>query len=300
MPKVSVIIPTYNYASFISQAVESVLAQTFQDLEIIVVDDGSTDNTRDVLKRFEGKIIYLYQENQGAPAARNKGIKVAQGEYIGLLDADDLWMPEKLEVQVPILDQNPEVGLIYANTYNIGALGERQPLGMANKKGLSGKIFPELLKGNFIQSPSVLIRRDCFEKVGLFDEALGSLAAQDWDMWLRITRVFKAVYVDQVLGKYRLHTENMTRDFERIKAGQLYVLNKTLSDLSVKELTHKAAFYYSYIYYQFGNAYYVRGEQDKAREDLIKSIRFFPYRWKAYLTLGKSLLGNRVMAGLRR
>ncbi|MDI6792170.1 MAG: glycosyltransferase family 2 protein [bacterium] len=300
MPKVSVIIPTYNYASFIAEAVESVLDQTFKDLEIIVVDDGSTDTTRDILKRFEGKITYLYQENQGAPAARNKGIKAAQGKYIGLLDADDFWMPEKLEIQVPILDQEPEVGLVYANVYNINLLQGNQFLGRVSKKGLRGEPFHELLKGNFIPSPSVLVRRACFEKVGLFDENLGRLAAQDWDMWLRIARVYKVAYVDRPLANYRFHDRNMTTDLERIKAGQVYVLDKIFSDSSRKDLPPKSALYYSYIYYHVGEVYYSLGEQNKARENLMKSIRFFPYRWKAYLTLMKSLLGNRVTAYLRR
>lgn len=300
MPKVSVIIPTYNYASFIVEAVESVLAQTFKDMEVIVVDDGSTDNTRDVLKRFNGKIIYLYQENRGAPTARNKGIRAAQGEYLGFLDADDLWMPEKLEIQVPILDQDPEVGLVYANTYNVGALREHQLLSMANKSGGSGRIFTKLLEGNFIPSPSVLVRKSCFEEVGLFDDDMGKLAAQDWDMWLRIARVYKVVYVDQVLAKYRYHTRNMTSDLERSKAGRLYVLNKIFSDPSLKELEPRASLYYSCVYYEYGEIYYILGEQEKARRDLMRSIRFFPYRGRAYLTLVKSLLGSRVMTCLRR
>src|SRR5690349_3602213 len=109
MPKVSVIIPTYNRAQFIARAVDSVLEQTYKDFEIIVIDDGSSDNTQEILKAYEGKIRYVYQQNKGISAARNRGIQEAKGEYIAFLDSDDVWKPEKLSVQVAILDVNPHV-----------------------------------------------------------------------------------------------------------------------------------------------------------------------------------------------
>src|SRR5918996_212462 len=113
--KVSVVIPTYNYGRYLPEAVESVLHQTFPDLEVIVVDDGSTDDTRELIGRFGDKVCYIYQRNQGLPAARNTGIRAARGEYVGFLDSDDLWLPGKLALQVPRLDSRQAVGLVYAD-----------------------------------------------------------------------------------------------------------------------------------------------------------------------------------------
>ena len=120
MPKVSVIIPAYNASDYIAAAINSVLRQTFKDYEIIVVNDGSTDNTVDVLKPFMSRIRYIYQDNKGEKGAKNTGIKLAEGEYIALLDSDDLWMEDKLERQVPILDESgPEVGIIHTDYWSL-------------------------------------------------------------------------------------------------------------------------------------------------------------------------------------
>src|SRR5437867_1708261 len=117
MPKVSIVIPTYNYGRYVVEAVESVLNQSFQDREVIVVDDGSTDDTRERLERFRGRIRYIYQRNKGLPAARNTGIRAARGAYVAFLDSDDLWLPEKLALQVPILDTRQQVGMVYTDAH---------------------------------------------------------------------------------------------------------------------------------------------------------------------------------------
>ena len=121
MPKVSVIIPTYQYDSFIGEAIDSVLAQTYKDYELIVVDDGSIDRTREIISKYGSNINYIYQENKGLAAARNTGIRATKGEYLSFLDADDAWLPNKLEVEVEFLDTHPVVGMVYSNYFYFGS-----------------------------------------------------------------------------------------------------------------------------------------------------------------------------------
>ena len=137
MPRVSVIIPTYNRLDYVQEAIDSVLAQTYTDYELIVVDDGSTDGTGDTLKaRYGDRIRYLWQENQGWPAARNHGVSIAQGEYIAQLDSDDLWLPEKLVRQVPVLDACPEAVLVFSHVMQIDAEGGVEKQGRLGRKAL--------------------------------------------------------------------------------------------------------------------------------------------------------------------
>ena len=134
-PIVSVIIPAYNAERFIPQAIQSVLEQTYQSYEIIVVDDGSTDKTKDILKEFEDKVCCIYQENQGPSAARNAGIKISQGRYICFLDADDIWTPDKLEVQVEFLECHPDISLVFSDHQDFDAGGGSVPLVSGREKG---------------------------------------------------------------------------------------------------------------------------------------------------------------------
>ena len=205
-PKVSVIIPTYNCDRYICQAIDSVLAQTFQDLEIIVMDDGSTDNTRLVLERYGDQIRYIYQENQERSVARNNGIRQSTGEYVAFLDADDVWREDKLARQVKVLDRHPEVSLVYAQAAIIGGDGA-WPRGdeiVAIGWGLArpARIYNRLALRNFIPAPTVMVRRQCFDEVGYFDESL--VYVEDWDMCLRVAEKYKVAFVPQILAGYRI------------------------------------------------------------------------------------------------
>src|SRR4030042_1812239 len=169
-PKVSVIIPTYNRAHFILEAIQSVLAQTYADYEIIVVDDGSTDNTKDVLRTYGDKLKYFYQNNRGPAAARNLAISKSEGEYIAFLDSDDVWMPNRLEVQVPVLDDNPDLAFICSDARVVDSRGRE--INIWRKAKNNNKTFESLREENFISTLTVLMRRACFNAVGGFDETL--------------------------------------------------------------------------------------------------------------------------------
>ncbi len=228
VPRVSVVIPTYNYARYVPEAVDSVLAQSFEELEVIVVDDGSTDQTAEILRAFGGQLRDIRQEHRGLSAARNTGIRAARGQYVAFLDSDDLWLPEKVSLQVARLDAEPEVGLVYGETL---FFDDSTPATLTLHSHFaphpSGRILSWLVRENVIPSPTPMVRRELFERVGLFDETLS--ACEDWDMWIRIARVCEIAYVNRVLAKKRQHQENMSLDSERLITNGLRVLEKAFS-----------------------------------------------------------------------
>ncbi|MEI6494515.1 MAG: glycosyltransferase [bacterium] len=201
---VSVIIPTYNSGAYLAEAVNSVLRQTKPAQEIIVVDDGSTDHTKAILQSFidQKQVDYIRQENSGPAAARNRGIKLAKSDFIAFLDADDVWLENKLELELPFFD-DPEVGLVYGQRleFEDSAKLERK----MNTPLYSGKIFPQLIKNNFITNSSVVVRKDIFRQIDLFNEDQSLRAIEDYELWLRVAAHFKIVGVDQLVVKYRIH-----------------------------------------------------------------------------------------------
>jgi glycosyltransferase involved in cell wall biosynthesis len=228
MPRVSVIIPTYNHAQFVAQAVESALGQTFADREVIVVDDGSTDQTGMLLARYEGQIRYLWQPNQGVSAARNAGIAAATGRYFLFLDADD-WVPaDKLAIQVPILDAQPETGLTYSAFQYMDETG-RQLL-REIRPGKSGLVLADLLcRTLFFPPGAAVIRRECLERVGAFDESCPSAA--DTDLWVRIAHAgYSFAYVDRPLLQYRLAHGSMSGHLESQMRDEFTRMEKFFAD----------------------------------------------------------------------
>jgi glycosyltransferase involved in cell wall biosynthesis len=209
-PKVSVILPVYNRMGLVERAVRSVLNQTYPELELIVIDDASTDNTKETLKHILDERIKIIQhkENLGAAAARNTGMKVARGEYIAFQDSDDVWLPEKLERQMAVFgNSTKEIGAVYVGLWRVNLAGGQDPLQKlgdsktyipydwaSNKEG---DIHKELLKRNFIPLPSVIIRKECLEKAGVFDKNLPML--QDWEFFIRLSSYYKFKYIDQPL-----------------------------------------------------------------------------------------------------
>lgn len=209
MPKVSVIIPCYNAMKFLPKTVNSVLEQTYQNFEIIIVNDGSTDNIEQWVSTLEDQRVHLVsQVNQGQSAARNTGIKHSSGEYIAFLDSDDLWNPQKIEKQVYLLDANPQVGLVYSWVSLIDEW--EQPLGKVWETCEEGNVWSKLIEGNIIACGSVpMIRSSCIDVIGLFQKF--SFACEDWDFWLRIAAHYPFKVVKQILVYYRASSGSMSR-----------------------------------------------------------------------------------------
>jgi glycosyltransferase involved in cell wall biosynthesis len=215
MTKVTVVIPAYNSLKYLPETINTVLSQSFQDFEVLVINDGSTDATEEwVIQNVKDpRVKLISQENQGLSGARNTGIKYAQGDYIALLDADDLWEPSKLEKQVQCLDANPEVALVYTWIALIDQHGK--PTGRIVAHHAEGNVWQKLLEINIVVCGSnPLVRRNCFENVGLFDMSLSS--NEDRDMWLRIAAKYPFAVIKEPLVLYRQHQGNMSKDYSRM------------------------------------------------------------------------------------
>ncbi|HKP54307.1 MAG TPA: glycosyltransferase family A protein [Chloroflexia bacterium] len=206
---VATIIINYNYGRFLGEAIESVLAQTLRPDEIIVVDDGSTDDSAEVAARYaqEG-VRYIYKENGGQSSACNVGIKESASELVTFLDADDRWLPDKIERQVEHLRSYPEVGLVTGSEWETDEAGRKVWL-MERKGVASASLYPRILVENYIGTPSlVMIRRECFNGVGVFDEKIR--LAQDWDMWIRVAREYPIAVLGEPLILYRRHNASIS------------------------------------------------------------------------------------------
>jgi glycosyltransferase involved in cell wall biosynthesis len=222
LPLVSVIIPAYNAEAFISETLKSVLAQTYQNIEVLVVDDGSQDRTSEIVESFaanDSRIKLLRQSNQGATAARNLAIEKSKGEFIAPIDADDIWYPQNLEKQVQcIIQADSSVGLVYAWSAHIDEKGLR--MGNGRTSTLEGDVYLSLIQDNFVGNGSTpLIRRDCFDKVGGYNYKLKEENAEgcaDWDLYLRIAECYEFRVVPEFLVGYRQLGSSMSSNYKKM------------------------------------------------------------------------------------
>lgn len=233
MPAVSVIIPTYNAGAYITEAIESVFKQTYKDFEVIICDDGSTDNTEKVLESYGTQIRYILQKNKGPASARNIGIKDAKGEYIAFLDADDIWLPEKLELQMNEIKKSNFIGLVTCGRYvlceNLATEIFQPKIRDFDKQ----RLLKALVMRNIIGGgSSVLVRKRCFDMVGLFDEQL--LVSEDTDMWFRICKKFEARCIEKPLLKYREFSGSQSYYAEKNLESQLLYIEKVFSDKGLR------------------------------------------------------------------
>jgi len=282
---VSVIIPTYNRAHLISIAIKSVLNQTYQDFEIIVVDDGSIDNTEEIVKDFtDFRIHYIcHKYNQGVSATRNTGIRASRGEYIALLDSDDEWLPEKLSKQIKVLQyESPEVGAVYSNLCYIDENGKNTNKLLNPKKG--GYIYEDLLGRNCVGPPStLLIRKECFNRVGLFDNLLN--AQEDWDMWIRIAKYYRFVFIKIPLIKYRKHSSQISKNLEVKTVTANRILVKYTDELEKRPGVHSKHYFY------MGNRFCHMGKTKEGQRYLLKAISLYPFCIRYYICIFGSLFG---------
>lgn len=291
---VSVIVPVYNRADLIGSTIRSILAQTYSSFEIIIINDGSTDDTLDVLNKFvqehPEKITILNQNNSGQVTARNNGIKNAGGEYIAFLDSDDTWLPHKLEKQMPLFRQG--VGLVYSGINEVDESG-RILRTVPCEKDMRGDIYRQLLIKNRMTGGSVVVKRDAIEKVGIFDPSLK--AAENWDLWIRISKEFSVDYVDEPLVNYLKHEGNMSADSPVMLNATKCILQKHLLDVPSDPLlegTYKKA--YANYYYRYGIYYYSRGQYHEARREFRKSLSFCANNMDIYIRIFRSYLGKNI------
>ncbi len=276
MPKVSVIIPTYNRAHLIGRAIQSVLDQTYQNFEIIVVDDASTDETEELVKSFsDNRINYVrHQKNKGGSAARNTGIRAAKGEFIAFFDSDDEWLVEKLKKQIDKFRMSSKkVGVIYCGHCIVGE--ETQEVVDEVIFSLRGNVFLNLLKMCITPGSSLVVRRYCFRKAGFFDEALPS--CQDWDMWIRLSRYYEFDFIPEILVKYHLHGTRISTDLNARIQGIEAVLKKYRVNLS-----EYPSILSSHLH-GLGRLHCIKGNRKMGRMYFWKVIELNPFHLRNYL-----------------
>lgn len=280
MPVISVVIPTYNRCEMVSTALSSVLAQNYHDLEVIVVDDGSIDRTQEVLGNFsDNRVRVFYQENSGLAAARNAGIRQAQGTYIAFLDDDDLWLPEKIAQQVALFEQQPDLGLVICGYQTIDAQGVK----LSEVRPWLWR--PELSLQTWLYScptvPSaVMVRRDWLEKAGGFNEQISrqGLGSEDWELWLRLASLgCQMAWIKECLCAYRVHPGSMAHRASKQRQGMILTLDTFFSLLHLEiETRSQKDLVYSHAYLRGAAREYAGGLVEAAAADIELAINLNP------------------------
>lgn len=296
---VSLVIATFNHGRLLPEALDSAIGQTLEGVEIVVVDDGSTDDTPAVLARYGDRIRVVCQPNRGLAAARNMGLAAARGAYVSFLDADDVLMPTKLAEQNAVLEQAPAVGWTYCDvlieTAATGtAMRASERFGYAGRR-LEGWLFPELIHGNFIPAIAPLVRRTALDAAGGFDERLTAL--EDWDLWLRLSLIAEARYSPAVLVRYRVHPGGMSEDRSRMDENRFRVLDALCrtQPAAVEGLGPVGRRIIADTHNWLGKEAYARGDWAEARRRFTASLVTVPWQRQAPMLLGLSL----VRAGTR-
>jgi glycosyltransferase involved in cell wall biosynthesis len=272
-PLVSVVTATYNMGQYVPLAVQSVLEQTYKNIELIIVDDGSTDDTQAVLKPYlaDPRVKYIHQKNQGQTRAKNKGILESTGDYIAILDADDIWLPHKIQKQLPCFEISPDIGVVYTNVKLIDEKGD--VLGIPQRSYFSGMVSGRLLVDNFVNLSSVMISRKCLNKVGIFDERYPM--SIDYDLWLRISAYYEFYYVDDVTFYYRIWDGQMSHNYKKRFECAIQIMNSFLEEhpTLVDKKTVREAWAHTYV--SQGN--YIKRYSSNKRAAFIEYVRALTY-----------------------
>ena len=225
--QVSVIIPAYNQGQYLGQAINSVLTQTYCRYEIIIVDDGSTDHSREVVSNFGARVRYIWQENKGLGGARNTGIRAAQGEFIGFLDADDQWLPTYLETMLSLTRKYPEAAVYYCRAQGMDTDGVTLPQVFGSPDRQPDMMYHTLLRTNFIIPSTILARRSTLIAAGLFDQSSRDIhGCEDWDLWLRLASDHDFSGAGECLVHYRLHDSSLSANPAGMQRAARTVITK--------------------------------------------------------------------------
>ena len=277
MPRVSVIVPAYNAAAYLPYAIESVIAQTYPSWEIVIVNDGSTDHTCAVVDSYRSKLgdklQYIDQPNGGMSAARNAGMRTARGEFIAMLDADDVWLPHRLARGIQVLDADPETGMVHAKVVRIDIHGSITGQLKVEAQYLSGRIARHIYtRRAHIVCATVIFRKSCLETAGCFDEAMQ--ATEDRDLWFRIALRYKVAFIDEVLAHYRLSSTSVTSNLDRMLNGQLYFVAKHYKSGAATRLEYLRAL--GNIHRELGDSLFRRGSVGESIGSYLRAVGYNP------------------------
>jgi len=292
--KFSVVIPAYNREQELVRCIDSVLNQTYKDFEVIIVDNGSTDNTKELIKKYmeqDKRVNYFWQENSGSPAgSRNTGIKNSLNEWIAFLDSDDYWYETKLQEVAFILNgaskniiavsnyEDKEVNGVYTNTLKHG-------------NNLLPMPYNQLLySGNSLSTSAMTVRKDKLLEVGMFDTRKGYFAVEDYDLWMRLAKIGEFIYMKKALGVFSISCSNMSGNVELINNNLKILLFDHIDNLNVENKNKLKIKHGARVEYYRGRTYQMNGEFKKAIPILLKSIIEYPWAIKKYISLLFSLL----------
>jgi glycosyltransferase involved in cell wall biosynthesis len=274
---VSVVIPAFNCSKTIDEAIKSVFCQSYNNYEIIVVNDGSTDDTQSKVHKYRGKVKYIKQNNSGPSSARNRGIKSANGDLIAFLDADDIWCPEKLKMQIDLMKNDKSIDMVVTSYEQVieNNIEHKTPK-LRQRNNIFFLKYKELLVRNSILTSTVLAKKKCIENVGLFDEEIWF--GEDWDLWLKIGAIYKICFINRQLCKYRVHINSISRntspdhfsDWRKIIERHTILPKKNF----VKIISYMRAmswYFYNYSYYEK-----VKGNRKKSYEYFFYSLLYWP------------------------
>ncbi len=269
--RVSVVIPNYNYAHFLRETIDSVLAQTYSDIEIIVVDDCSTDASKEILISYGKRIRTVYQQNCGVSAARNNGVKASNGKYVAFLDADDAWLPAKIEKQVARFAADEKLGLVHVGVNEVDAEGNSL---LERLEGLEGDVSGDLLmlkrEGILGGGSGLMVPRKIFDEVGGFDTRLSTSA--DWDLFYQISSRYPVGFVPEILLKYRVHHSNMHSNVKLMEHDMTIAFEKAFGSDSTP--LSRAA--YGNLYKTLAGSYFRTGDYGSFIRTALRCLRYEP------------------------
>jgi len=289
---VSVIVPSYNMANFLPQAVESALRQSYANLEVHIVDDGSTDNTAEVVRQWERdpRVHVHRQANSGLSHSRNQGIALSHGPFIALLDADDIWLPEKLSRQMQRFAGRPEVGVVYSDFEKMDREGNALPKNVTHMH--RGWVSGALLIENFVPASSAVVRRECFERFGGFDVSLRT--GEDYEMWLRLSPHYQFDFIAEPPIRYRIWGGQMSKDYRaRYETGIRTMQNFLAKNPDAVDGTvvRRA---WAHTYTGRGDVTLWRGrDRVSALRDYLRALSYQPGYWPAWRAILRSFITTR-------
>lgn len=291
MATVDVIIASYNAAKYLPAAIESVISQIFEDWRILLVDDGSTDTTAEVVDPFQrrlgDKLKYIKQENAGVSAARNAALRVSTADFVALLDADDVWLPGRLSDSLKVFDDRPKAGLTYGLIRFMDPEGRLGSTWEGNLAHAEGNIAPYIyMRTVELPSPSITVRKKCIDEIGLFDESLR--VTEDRDLWLRIALRYEVAFVPQVLALYRRSPSSLSTDPDRMLHAQIKFIRKNYGAPGCGLLRRQAALARSYK--QHAENLKMRGQRLAALQSSLHALSLYPLSINYYTTAGSLLL----------
>jgi glycosyltransferase involved in cell wall biosynthesis len=290
---VSVVIATYNMGHYLPQAVQSVLEQSYQNVDVQIVDDGSTDETPTILRQWDAhpRVRVHRQMNGGQARAKNQGVALSHGDFVAFLDADDVWLPGKLSRQMPLFAGRPEIGVVYSDYECMDDEGRPLPKGPTRMH--RGRISGALLIENFVSFPSAVVRRECLERHGAFDEALGM--GIDYDLWLRLSAHCQFDFIAEPTVRYRIWAGQMSKNYRQRYQSAIRIMQNFLDSNPGVVNPAVARHAWAHTYAGRGDVtLWHEADRVAAFHDYLRALRFIPWYWPAWRSLVRCLITTRA------